>query len=43
MRRCRYAEGMSEEDRDEVGRHQYVAMSDVVLDRLFKPKQGMII
>eukprot|EP00892_Ulva_mutabilis_P005564 jgi/Ulvmu1/337/UM001_0341.1 len=37
----RYAEGMPEEDRDEVGHHQYVSMSDVVLDKTFRPSQGM--
>lgn len=40
-RPCRYAEGMPEEDRDEVGHHQYVTLSDVVLDRHFRPAQGM--
>ena len=38
---CRFAEGVSEEERDDVGKHQYFAVSDVTMDRHFMPREGL--
>ena len=41
MHACRFAEGLAEDERDNIGKHQYFAVSDVTLDRRFLPREGL--